>query len=133
VTRSICRSLGRNRRGAAAVEFAIAIPVLMLMTFACFQIGVLFLANAGLQNAVGEGARVATLWPRRTAADITAEISASQFGLDPARLSDPQLTFGSTAGQDWVDITLTYTTDLDLIFFRIEAVELEETRRAYMP
>ena len=122
-----------DRRGAAAAEFAIAVPVLLLMMFTCFQFGVLFLANAGLQNAVGEGARLATLWPRRTPNQIVAEINAARFGLNPAYLGEPQLTFGQTSGQDWVDITLTYTTDLDFLFFRIDGIQLQETRRAYMP
>lgn len=126
-------ALCRDARGAVAAEFAIVIPVLLMLLFTTFQVGMLFYANAGLQNAVGEGARVATLWPRRTAGQITAEIEASRFGLNPARLGEPQLTFGQTAGQDWVDITLTYNTTLDLIFFEIDGIALQETRRAYMP
>lgn len=123
----------RDRRGAAAAEFALAIPVLLLMVFAVLQFGVLFVANAGLQNAVGHGARVATLWPRRTTADITSEINASRFGLNPAGLSQPQLTYGQANGQDFVELTMTYTTDLDFIFFKVEDIQLQETRRAYMP
>jgi Flp pilus assembly protein TadG len=127
------RHILRDRQGAAAAEFAIAVPALLLMVFTCFQFGVLYLANAGLQNAVGEGARMATLWPRRTPAQIVTEINASRFGLNPGNLSEPQLTFGRTAGQDWVDITLTYTTTLDFMFFEVDGVQLQETRRAYMP
>jgi hypothetical protein len=126
-------SLRRDRRAAAAAEVAIAIPVLMLMLFATVQFGALFLANAGLQNAVGEGARVATLWPRRTSGEITTEINASKFGLNPAGLSQPQLTYGQVGGQDFVDVSMTYTTDLDFIFFKVEDIQLQETRRAYMP
>lgn len=130
---SLLQSLGRNRRGASAAEFAIVVPVLALLVFSCLQFGILFFANAGLQNAVGEGARMATLWPRRTQAQIASEIDASRFGLIPGNLSQPQLTYGQNAGQDFVDITLTYTIDLDFIFFAFEDVELEETRRAYLP
>lgn len=126
-------ALRADRRGAAAAEFAIGVPIFMLMIFACFQFGSLFLANAGLQNAVGEGARMATLWPRRSAADITAEINASRFGLVPANLSAPQLTYGSSAGQDFVDVTMTYTVRLDFIFFSVDGVTLRQTRRAYLP
>jgi Flp pilus assembly pilin Flp len=125
--------LRADRRGTAAAEFALVVPVLVLLLFGCFQFGVLFLANAGLQNAVGEGARMATLWPRRTPSQITAEINASRFGLNPDGLGTPELTYGSTGGQDFVDVRMTYTTELDLVFFKIDGIELEETRRAYMP
>jgi hypothetical protein len=130
---SVIKTLRRDCRGASAAEFAIVVPVLALLTFTCLQFGILFFANAGLQNAVGEGARMATLWPRRTQAQIASEIDASRFGLIPGNLSQPQLTYGQNAGQDFVDITLTYTIDLDFIFFSFDDVELEETRRAYLP
>lgn len=123
----------RDRRGATAAEFALAVPVLLLMLFTVLQFGVLYVANAGLQNAVGEGARVATLWPRRSTAEITSEINAARFGLNPAGLSQPQLTYGRANGQDFVELSMTYTTDLDFIFFKVEDVQLQETRRAYMP
>jgi Flp pilus assembly protein TadG len=131
---SMCahRLLG-DRRGATAAEFALAVPVLLLMLFTVLQFGVLYVANAGLQNAVGEGARVATLWPRRSTAEITSEINAARFGLNPSGLSEPQLTYGQANGQDFVELRMTYTTDLDFIFFKVEDVQLQETRRAYMP
>lgn len=131
---SMCaHRLLRDRRGATAAEFALAVPVLLLMLFTVLQFGVLYVANAGLQNAVGEGARVATLWPRRSTAEITSEINAARFGLNPGGLSQPQLTYGQANGQDFVELSMTYTTDLDFIFFKVEDVQLQETRRAYMP
>jgi Flp pilus assembly protein TadG len=109
------------------------VPVALLIIVAFIQMGSLFLANAGLQNALGEGARTATLWPRRDAAQIRAEINASQFGLNPDQLGDPQLVFGTEGGQDFVEITLTYTPVLNFLFFEVDAVTLAHTRRAYLP
>lgn len=127
------RRLRQDRRGATAAEFALSLPVALLIIVAFIQMGSLFLANAGLQNALGEGARAATLWPRRDAAQIRAEIDASRFGLDPAQLGEPQLTFGTAGGQDFVEITLTYTPVLNFLFFEVDAVTLSHTRRAYLP
>jgi Flp pilus assembly protein TadG len=125
--------LARCRSGATAAEFAIVAPILIIAIFATFQFGTLFFANAGLQNAVGEGARLATLWPRRTQSQIAAEIQAAQFGLNPQNLATPQFTYGQAGGQDFVDITMTYTVDLDFLMFKVEDVTLQETRRAYRP
>jgi hypothetical protein len=127
------RSIRSDKRGAAALEFAMITPVLVLLVMGCIQLGVLFLANAGLQNAVGEGARMATLWPRRTAGQITAEIDASKFGLEPGGLSQPELTYGRSSGQDFVDVRMTYTTSVDFIFFEIDGIQFVQTRRAYLP
>jgi Flp pilus assembly protein TadG len=131
--RRLLTRLTRDRRGAAAAEFALSLPTAALIIIAFIQVGSLFLANAGLQNALGEGARVATLWPRRSANQIRAEIDASRFGLDPANFAQPQLAFGTAGGQDFVDITLTYTPQLDFIFFEVDALTLQHTRRAYLP
>jgi Flp pilus assembly protein TadG len=131
--RGLIEKLGRDRRGSTAFEFAAVVPVMVLALFSCLQFGILFYANAGLQNAIGEGARLATLWPRRNQAQIAAQINASDFGLDPARLQPTQFSFGRAGGQDFVQITMTYNTELNFLFFRIPGVTLTETRRAYLP
>ena len=43
------------------IEMAIALPMLILFIYGIFQVGVVFQANAGMQHALGEGARLATL------------------------------------------------------------------------
>ena len=58
---SLLTILRRNERGAAAIEMAIALPVLLVMIYGIFQVGLVFQANAGMQHALGEGARYATL------------------------------------------------------------------------
>ena len=49
--------LQRDERGAAAIEMALALPVLVTMIYGIFQVGLLYQANAGMQHALGEGAR----------------------------------------------------------------------------
>jgi Flp pilus assembly protein TadG len=131
--RGLLRALARDRSGSTAVEFAMTIPILIVGLFACLQFGILFFANSGLQNAVGEGARMATLWPRRTQQQIASEISASAFGLQSEKLAAPQFSYGVSGGQDYVDITLSYTTELNFLLFSVDGVTLRETRRAYRP
>ena len=90
--------LGRDRRGATAVEFALIAPVLIAFLLGVAQLGVLFFANAGLQNALAEGARLATIFPRPSEAAVAAKITQQRFGLDPARLTDPSFAYGTTNG-----------------------------------
>ena len=47
------RFLWRDERGAATIEIAIALPILVLFIYGMFTIGVLFQANAGLQHSLG--------------------------------------------------------------------------------
>ncbi|GAA4695496.1 TadE family protein [Nocardioides nanhaiensis] len=56
---------GRRRveRGAAAVEFALVAPLLLVIVFAIISYGVMFSFRQGLSQAAAEGARAAALAP----------------------------------------------------------------------
>ncbi len=48
----------RSDHGASAVEFALVLPVLMLLTFGIIEFGVLLFDKAVITNASREGARM---------------------------------------------------------------------------
>jgi len=127
-----CRSLRRCRKGSAAAEFALALPVLVLFIAGIAQLGVLFAANAGLQQAIGEGARLATLFPRPDDATITARIRKAQFALNSAYLDAPTLTRGVANGVPYIDISMTYRPPLNFIFFTGPQISMTRSRRAYL-
>jgi Flp pilus assembly protein TadG len=56
-----CRRCRRNRRGAAAVEFAIVAPVFFLMAFGMIEFGRAIMVKQILTSASRVGARVAVL------------------------------------------------------------------------
>ena len=125
------RKLGRS--GATTAEFAFTIPVVLTAIFAMTQLGILFFANAGLQNAVGETARLATLWPRRSETQLRAKLTATRFGINPAYLSTPQFTYGTANGSSYVEIRVSYRSQLNFIFFEYPLITLTQSRRAYLP
>ena len=49
--------LNRDERGAAAVEMAFALPVLVIMLYAFVQLAEVYRAVAGMPPAVGDGPR----------------------------------------------------------------------------
>ena len=124
--------LRRNERGAAALEFAIIAPALIALIIGIAQLGILYLANAGLRNAVAEGARFATIWPRPDDTAIRTRITSSEFGLIPANITTPAITHGVDSGANYVDISVSYTVPLNFIFFEVPDVTLTESRRAYV-
>ena len=135
LTRLLAR-LRRSERGAAAIEFVLVAPALVLMIVGIAQLGILFMANAGLRNAVAEGARYATIYVpetgRPTDAQISARIASAEFGLEAENLDDPVIVHGVDAGANFVDISVSYDVPLDFIFFAMDPVTLTETRRAYI-
>lgn len=56
-SRPTFRSARRSRRGATAVEFAIAAPVLLLVTFGAFEVGRLNMIRSMAQDAAYEACR----------------------------------------------------------------------------
>lgn len=56
-----CRMFRRNRRGAAAVEFAVILPVFVLLIFGMIEYGRMVMVQQVITNASREGARKAVL------------------------------------------------------------------------
>lgn len=80
----------RRDRGAAAVEFAIVVPLLLLVLLGLVDFGRLFYVEVSLANASREGARAVAIG--RTAADVTAIVQASSPGVaDMSSLGDLSL------------------------------------------
>jgi Flp pilus assembly protein TadG len=128
------RSKGRlttEQSGVSAVEFALIAPVLFAFIIAISQIGILYFANAGLKNAVDDGARLLSLYPRRTVAQVNARIADRRFGLNPVHLVGPTYATGTSNGAPFTEITMVYNAPLDFLFYRMGAFQLRQTRRVY--
>ena len=68
----------RNQRGAAVVEFALVVPLLLLVLFGIIEFSVLLYDKAMLTNASREGARAGIVFvPGRAATATTAEATAA--------------------------------------------------------
>jgi Flp pilus assembly protein TadG len=93
--------LKRDERGAAVIEIAIVLPVMILLIYGIFQVGILYQANAGMQHALGEGARYATLClspdpcENPTPAQVQDRIEDSVFGTKPGTFTVPLPTTSS--------------------------------------
>jgi Flp pilus assembly protein TadG len=129
--------LRRDEEGAAAIEFAIAVPILVTMLNGIFQVGLLFQANAGMQHALGEGARYATLCLSPTStgctvptdANIKAKINAKLFGKSDGTftVSDPVTTSNS-----YKTLTVTYSRAMNFLFFQGPTVTLTRSKTVYI-
>lgn len=128
------RLIGRDDRGSAAVEFAIAVPVLITMIWGIFQIGLLLEANAGMQQALGEGARYATLYVagtsdhRPTNASIEAAISNHVFKPGVGSFSVTPIVNGT----GYKDLAVTYTMPMDFLLFQGPTVTISKSKRVYV-
>lgn len=124
--------LARSQRGAAAIEFALSIPVLLLLLLIIAQIGILCFAHAGLQNMVGEAARYATLYPRPSDSQILGKLQASAFGLQQSTLVEQKITHGTANGSDFVLISTSYSVPVGMNILPNFSITMKEERRAYL-
>ena len=109
--------VARAQRGAAMVELAIILPVLVMLVFGIIQFGIAFNRVQGLHAAAREGARVASL-PTSTGADVQARINESlaamNFAANPASIS-PSGCAGNNGNPIRVTVTAPYTVAIPLI------------------
>ena len=137
---SVLKILRRNERGAAAIEMAIALPVLLVMIYGIFQVGLVFQANAGMQHALGEGARYATLCvPTGTGCNVpsdSAVVTRMQnklFGMNIGSFGTPTVTTPAAATCVYCkDLSVTYSVTPNFLFFNGRAVSLTRSKRVYI-
>ena len=82
----------QDQRGAAAIEFAIVLPLLIVLIFGMIEFSVLFYDKAVITNASREGARRGIVFsdPRPNDADIVAVVENYT--------ADNLITFGDATG-----------------------------------
>ena len=139
--------LWHDSRGAAVIEMAIAVPTLVLFLWGIFQVGIAFQANAGMQHALGEGARMATLCinpasgscsvPSDTA--IVAKVNEKLYGtgvgdfdVDISRpADDPDTADVDESDVNYLDLNATFTMPTNFLFFTGPNVSITKTKRVY--
>jgi Flp pilus assembly protein TadG len=72
--------LSKSERGAAAVEFALLVPLLMMLVFGIVDFGYMMNRNTMLANAAREGVRAASLGA--TADEVTATVEHALTKMD---------------------------------------------------
>ena len=129
------RLLWRDQRGSSVTEFAIAVPVLISMIWGLFQISLVFRANAGMQHALGQAARLATVYRtdtsdhRPTTAMISNAITSYKFGVANGTWATPTITPDTTNKR--VTITVSYSQPMNFLFFNGPNVTITKTKVAY--
>jgi len=134
------RRLAANESGAAAVEMAFAVPILIVMIWAFVQLAEVYRAVAGIQQALGEGARYATLCLSQsatgctapTAAQIKTKISSSVYGIGPGTFTVSDPASGTSGTAQYYDLTVSYSQPTDLLMFPGPTMSLTRSKRVWI-
>lgn len=110
------KSSRKNERGQTFVEFALALPILVVLLFGIIQFGVAFHDYITLTDATRAGARKAavsgSLDPSQRQGAVIGAVRGSAQNLDQSQL-DASVTSSWGHGDD-VTVTATYPYTIDL-------------------
>jgi len=142
------RYLKSDDQGAATVEMAFALPVLVIMLYAFVQLAEVYRAVAGMQQALGEGARFATLCYSQSATGcaapdpgtgtspaantIKAKIYTSVYGIGPGTFTVDDPVSGTSGTGKYYDLTVTYSQPTNLIMFHGPTMSLTRKKRVWI-
>ena len=101
----------RNDRGASALEFALVVPLLLVLVMGIIEFGFMFQAQLALTHAAREGAR-------RAAVDKydAGEVVNQAFPVTPTISTVPSPPSAAASG-DPISITLSYDYDWQVLPF----------------
>jgi Flp pilus assembly protein TadG len=99
-----------NARGNAVVEFALVLPILLLILFGITELGRMILTTNILNSASREGARLAAVSPMGEKAAIEARVNEV---LAAAKVSPKAITVEYLATTNSVRVTV--TTDFQIL------------------
>jgi Flp pilus assembly protein TadG len=127
-----------DKRGAAAVEFALCVPIVIGMVYGIFEFSQLYEANAGMQHALGEGARYATIYDSTTTTHvpndtaIKARMDGKVFGPTGATFTTSVTTPAVATCTHCRLLTISYTRTMNFLFFTGPTITLTRSKQVYV-
>ena len=134
------RRLIRDEDGVAAIEMAFALPVLIVMIWMFVQLAQIYRAMAGIQQALGEGARYATLCLNPstlgcsvpTTAQVKTKISDSVYGIGPGTFTVSDPTTGTDGTGKFYDLSVSYTQPTSLLLAPGPTINVSRSKRVWI-
>lgn len=129
---SALRIIARDRAASTTVDFAFALPVLVVLMVGTLQASQILHARGSLRHAVGEGVRLAKVNPDATQAEVLARVRSQLPSLKVERLSNLGFTRGTANGAQTATVSASYTTSSDYPVISFP-VTITETKTVYLP
>src|SRR3954468_16320895 len=140
--------LHHDESGAAVVEMAFALPVLVIMLYAFVQLAEVYRAVAGMQQALGEGSRYATLCYAQSATGcaapapgtgtspaagtIKAKIYTSVYGIGPGTFTVADPALGTSGPAQYYDLSVSYSQPPSFLMFPGPTMTLPRNKRVWI-
>jgi hypothetical protein len=134
------RQLRRDEKGVAVIEIAFALPILIVMIWMFVQLAQVYRAVAGIQQALGEGARYATLCinpsnagcGQPTGDDIRTRILNSVYGIGPGTFTVPTPSLTVSGSSKYYDLVVNYTQPTNMLLFPGPTITVSRSKRVWI-
>ena len=110
---------GSRQQGAAMVEFALVLPILIMLVFGIIEFGRAFNADISLTHAAREGAREYAITQ-----DTTAGINAARGAATSLNPDDMSFTVSACNFGDPATMRITYPFTLSVPFVPLGPIQL---------
>lgn len=100
----------KDKRGQSLIEFALVLPILLLVVFGITEFGRAIMVKNVLHTASREGARLAAVSPVSDSLSVQARV---QEVLDAANITPKEITIQFDPGAKTVEVTV--TTDFEVL------------------
>jgi Flp pilus assembly protein TadG len=112
-----------SERGAIAAEFAIILPILVLLIFGMIQFGLAYQRQEAVHAAAREGARVASL-PTTSTADACARSAEALAGTGFTATPSCSVTNNCSTSAGNVTVTVVVSNTMEIPFFGTQTFDL---------
>jgi Flp pilus assembly pilin Flp len=134
------RRLRRDEKGVAIIEMAFALPILIVMIWIFVQLAQVYRAVAGIQQALGEGARFATLCVNPsnagcespTADEIKTRINDAVYGIGPGSFDVPTPSMTVSGSSKYYDLVVNYTQPTNMLLFPGPTITVSRSKRVWV-
>jgi Flp pilus assembly protein TadG len=114
------RGLWRDRQGIAAVEFALALPILVMNIFGIVDFGRALAARNEMEHALGRAMRLIHLDPTVTPQQIETALEGYLIDFD----TDMTVEITEVSGTSFMEVSVAFPFEISIPFAPVSEVEL---------
>lgn len=107
----------KNENGASAIEFALVLPVLIMLLFSIFEFGIIYNNYLAITHAAREGARLAAV--KQYSEEVVRERA---YPVNPTQISLGYPN-GDVHGEP-VEVTVRYEKQIEIPFWGAQTIPL---------
>jgi Flp pilus assembly protein TadG len=139
-----------HQKGQSMVEFALVVPLLILVIVGIFELGRAFFAYIAITNAAREGVRIYTFTPDKTTFNQINETVTTEIGsasaVDPNNIASINISCGiinipvnndtdldNCPSEQPITVTVTYSHELILGMFFTQPIMLGKSAEMMKP